>query len=71
MSHKTDNGELPVNVTEAINERHSRRAFLPKPVEKEKLDAVLAASVRALSWANTQPWEIFVVMGGIARAGKR
>jgi nitroreductase len=52
-----------MNVTEAIKERHSIRAFLPKPVEKEKLDAVLAASVRAPSWANTQPWEIFVVTG--------
>jgi nitroreductase len=53
-----------MNVTEAIKERHSIRAFLPRPVEKEKLDAVLAASVRAPSWANTQPWEIFVVTGG-------
>jgi nitroreductase len=53
-----------MNVTEAINWRHSIRAFLPKPVGKDKLDAVLAASVRAPSWANTQPWELFVVTGG-------
>ncbi|MDR1649545.1 MAG: nitroreductase [Synergistaceae bacterium] len=53
-----------MNVIEAINGRHSIRAFLPKPVEKEKLAAVLAASVRSPSWANTQPWEIFVVAGG-------
>jgi nitroreductase len=52
-----------MNVIEAINERHSIRAFLPKPVEKEKLDAVLVASVRAPSWANTQPWEVFVATG--------
>jgi nitroreductase len=52
-----------MNVTEAINGRHSIRAFLPKPVEKEKLDAVLDASVRAPSWANTQPWEIFAATG--------
>jgi nitroreductase len=52
-----------MNVVEAINWRHSIRAFLSKPVEKDKLDAVLAASVRAPSWANTQPWEIFVVTG--------
>jgi nitroreductase len=52
-----------MNVTEAINECHSIRAFLPKPVEKDKPDAVLAASVRAPSWANTQLWEIFVVTG--------
>jgi nitroreductase len=53
-----------MNVTEAINWRHSIRAFLSKTVEKEKLDAVLSASVRAPSWANTQPWEIFAVTGG-------
>ena len=52
-----------MNVIEAINERHSTRAFLSKPVEKEKLDAVLAASVRTPSWANTQPWEVFAVTG--------
>jgi nitroreductase len=54
-----------MNVIEAINERHSTRAFLSKPVEKEKLDAVLTVSVRAPSWANTQPWEIFVVTGDV------
>ena len=52
-----------MNVIEAINERHSTRAFLSKPVEKEKLDAVLDASILAPSWANTQPWEVFVVTG--------
>ncbi|MDR0653435.1 MAG: nitroreductase [Synergistaceae bacterium] len=52
-----------MNVIEAINGRHSIRAFLSKPVEKEKLDAVITASLRAPSWANTQPWEIFVVTG--------
>jgi nitroreductase len=52
-----------MNVIEAINGRHSIRAFLSKPVEKEKLDAVLAASVRAPSWANTQPWDVFVATG--------
>ena len=52
-----------MNVIEAITTRRSTRAFLSKPVEKEKLDAVLAAAVRSPSWANTQPWEIFVVTG--------
>ena len=52
-----------MNVTEAIQNRRSIRAFLPKPIEKEKLDVVLAAASRTPSWANTQPWEIFVVTG--------
>jgi nitroreductase len=54
-----------MNVIEAINGRHSIRAFLPKPVEKDKLNAILAASARSPSWANTQPWEIFVVTGDV------
>lgn len=52
-----------MNIIEAITARHSTRAFLSRPVEKGKLDAVLAAAVRTPSWANTQPWEIFVVAG--------
>jgi nitroreductase len=52
-----------MNVVEAINERHSIRAFLSKPVERNKLDALLAASARSPSWGNTQPWEIFIATG--------
>ena len=52
-----------MNVMEAITSRHSTRAFLPKQVEKEKLDAVLTAAARTPSWANTQPWEVFAVTG--------
>ena len=52
-----------MNVIEAITSRRSARAFLPKPVERDKLDAVLAAAARTPSCANTQPWEVFVVTG--------
>ena len=52
-----------MNVIEAITSRHSTRSFLSIPVEKDKLDAVLTAAVRTPSWANSQPWEIFVVTG--------
>ena len=56
-------GGIFMNVIEAIMARRSTRAFLSKPVEKDKLDAVLVTAVRSPSWANTQPWEIFVVTG--------
>ncbi len=52
-----------MNVIEALNSRHSARAFLSKPIEKEKLEAVLEAAVRAPSWANSQPWEVFIATG--------
>jgi nitroreductase len=53
-----------MTVREALLARHSFRAFLPKPVEEEKLRAILEAAQRSPSWANSQPWEIFVVSGG-------
>lgn len=52
-----------MNVTQALNARHSIRAFLPDPVEQEKLTAVLEAAAQAPSWANSQPWEAFVATG--------
>jgi len=52
-----------MNVIEALNARHSTREFLPIPVEKEKLADVLEAASRTPSWANSQPWEVFVATG--------
>jgi nitroreductase len=52
-----------MQVQEALAARRSFRAFLPKPVEKEKLTAILEAAQRTPSWANSQPWEIFVASG--------
>jgi nitroreductase len=52
-----------MNVIEALNERKSTRSFLSKPVDKEKLNAVLEAAVRTPSWGNSQPWEVFVATG--------
>lgn len=56
-------GGIFMNVIEALNARHSTRAFLTKPVENDKLNAVLAAAIRTPSWANSQPWEVFVATG--------
>ena len=52
-----------MTVTEALAARHSFRAFLPTPVEADKLRAILEAAQRAPSWANSQPWEVFVAAG--------
>jgi nitroreductase len=52
-----------MNAIEALYARHSTRAFLADPVEKDKLIAVLEAAARAPSWANSQPWEVFVATG--------
>lgn len=46
---------------EAIFSRHSVRKFLPKPVEKEKLERLLQAAMAAPSAGNQHPWEFYVV----------
>jgi len=46
---------------EAINTWKSTRKFQDKPIEEEKLEAVLEAVRRAPSWANTQCWRLIVV----------
>ena len=50
-----------MNVLEAINARQSIRAYQPRPVEPEKLEAVLSAANRAASAANLQAYHIYVV----------
>lgn len=52
-----------MKVNEALNARHSTRAFLSAPVKRGTLDAVLESAARTPSWANSQPWEVFVATG--------
>jgi nitroreductase len=52
-----------MNVNEALRARRTVRAFLPRPVPRETLEAILADALQSPSWANTQPWEIFVAAG--------
>jgi nitroreductase len=52
-----------MTVTEALEKRRSIRAFLPKVVEREKLEAILKAASRTPSWGNSQPWEIYTASG--------
>ncbi|MGE5664952.1 MAG: nitroreductase family protein [Deltaproteobacteria bacterium] len=53
---------------EAIRTRRSVRKFLDRPVEPEKLQAVLEAARMAPSWANMQCWRFVVVQDPQARA---
>ena len=50
-------------VDEAITSRHSIRAFLPTPVSRETIEAILAVAARAPSGTNTQPWHVTVLTG--------
>jgi nitroreductase len=48
---------------ETLKQRKAVRAYLDKPVEKEKIHAILDAARHAPSGVNTQPWQVAVVMG--------
>jgi nitroreductase len=50
-------------VDAAIASRRSIRAFLPTPVEREDIEAILQVSARAPSGTNIQPWKVTVVTG--------
>lgn len=45
----------------SIQHRVSIRRYQNRPVEKEKLEAILRAAMQAPSAANQQPWEFYVV----------
>lgn len=52
-------------VDSAITSRRSIRAFLPKPVAREDIEAILEVASRAPSGTNTQPWKVYVLTGAI------
>jgi len=46
---------------ELMKERRSIRKYLDKPIESEKLDAILECALRSPSSRGKQPWKICVV----------
>jgi nitroreductase len=54
----------PANpVDAALLTRRSVRAFLPTPVPRADIEAILEAASRAPSGTNMQPWRVYVVTG--------
>jgi len=52
-------------VDAAIVSRRSVRAFLPDPVAREDIEAILSVASQAPSGGNTQPWQVYVLSGAI------
>jgi nitroreductase len=50
-------------VDAAITSRASVRAFLPQPVPREVIEDILRVAARSPSGTNTQPWNVWVLMG--------
>lgn len=52
-----------MNIIDALTQRKSVRAFLDKPVHRDKIVRILQAARHAPSGTNAQPWQVAVVTG--------
>jgi nitroreductase len=64
-------GKVFMDITEAIESRFTCRAFKPDPVKTETILKIMEQAIRSPSWANTQPWEIFVAGGDVLERIRR
>jgi len=48
----------------AVVSRRSIRAFLPTPVPRAEVEAIIEVASHAASGVNTQPWKVHVLTGG-------
>lgn len=61
------NSVVPM-VDQVIRDRRSVRAFLPTPVPRAEIEAILEVAARAPSGTNTQPWQVYVLSGARKQA---
>ncbi len=52
-----------MNVSQAIQQRHSTRAFTEQPVDRSLIENILNIAKQAPSGVNMQPWEVVVTTG--------
>lgn len=50
-------------VADALRSRKSIRAYLPTPVPRAEVEALLEVAARAPSGTNTQPWKVYALSG--------
>jgi nitroreductase len=60
-----------MDITEALDSRFTCRAFNQDPIKKETIIKVMEEAIRSPSWANTQPWEIFIAGGEVLEKIRR
>jgi len=58
---QAQSSEISNEVINTIMARRSIRKYLDKPVEQEKLEAVVKCGINAPSGMNAQPWQVRVV----------
>ena len=57
-----------LNVSAAVRQRYSVRAYLPRAVERSLLEDILSRAARAPSGGNLQPWHVDVLAGAALEA---
>jgi nitroreductase len=55
-----------MNVADAMKSRFTCRAFTSEPVADDTILSIMETALKAPSWGNTQPWEVFVASGASA-----
>jgi nitroreductase len=60
-----------MEVHDALRNRRTVRAFMDRPVPRETLEEMLEDALRTPSWANTQPWEVYVAAGEVLEQIRR
>jgi nitroreductase len=58
-------------VDRALLTRRSVRGFLPTPIARAEIEAMLAAAARAPSGTNVQPWKVYVLEGAVKESLSR
>lgn len=59
-SGQTANAKM---LSRLLTERFSCRGYLPDPVPRDKIEAMLAMAQNSASWCNTQPWQAHITSG--------
>jgi nitroreductase len=52
-----------MDVHDALRSRHATRAYKPEAISRETVQKILEDARNTPSWANSQPWEVFVAAG--------
>lgn len=63
FSTPTSRSDRAAVVDDAITSRRSIRAFLPTPIPRDEIEAILSVASRAPSGTNIQPWKVTVLTG--------
>jgi len=56
-----------MDISNALNSRFTCRAFKHDSVSRDVLNKIFEDANRSPSWANTQPWEIYVASGTVLK----